>query len=290
MQASEEVIEVLTHHFGELSLAGSGAWSTAFRFRRHNQDLVVRVGEHVSDFAEMSAYDSPSLPIPRVLELDRLLAPHEHLYVCVSTFAPGEPLESVTPEAWVELVPAVADILDAMRGVVPPATGALVAWPQVLLGTNDGDSRHGGWPERLTAQPDQLAGHEEAINSLRELCRLPQVAKVQPTLLHCDLVNRNVHVADGVITGVFDWGCRRWGDHLYDLAWFEFWAPWMPNLDIGLLRLELVRRWGEVPDPDRHAACLLHIGADHLVYNAAIDDPDGGNAVLDRLLDLSLIY
>ena len=119
--------------------------------------------------------------------------------------------------------------------------------------------------------------------------QVTNVADVEPTLLHCDLVNRNVHVQDGVVTGVFDWGCRRWGDHLYDLAWFEFWSPWMPNLDTELLKSELVSRWGHAPDPDRLAACLLHIGADHLVYNAVKGDPGGGRALLDRLAALDLL-
>ena len=48
---------------------------------------------------------------------------------------------------------------------------------------------------------------------------------VPRSLLHCDLMNRNVLVDEGRINAVFDWGCGRLGDHLYDLAWFEFWGP-----------------------------------------------------------------
>ena len=25
------------------------------------------------------------------------------------------------------------------------------------------------------------------------------------------------------ISGIFDWGCSLCGDHLYELAWFDFW-------------------------------------------------------------------
>jgi len=96
-------------------------------------------------------------------------------------------------------------------------------------------------------------------------------------------------VANTVVTGVFDWGCRRWGDHLYDLAWFEFWAPWHRNLDIDLLRRAMTHRWGEAPDADRWAVSLVHIGIDHLVYNAVINDEQESAAVLARMHALELL-
>ena len=49
-------------------------------------------------------------------------------------------------------------------------------------------------------------------------------------LIHSDLLNYNVLVADGRISAVIDWGCAMYGDFLYDLAWFEFWAPWYAGL------------------------------------------------------------
>ena len=90
-------------------------------------------------------------------------------------------------------------------------------------------------------------------------------------------MNRNVLVEDGRLTGVFDWGCSIYGDHLYDLALFEFWSPWYPDLDIGLLRSTLEQRWheaGYVPPNlvNRLTACYLHIGLDHLAYNAYLGD------------------
>jgi hygromycin-B 4-O-kinase len=290
------VLEVLTRRFGTLTPAGAGAWSAAFRMTAPNGegvgDRIVRVGRHVSDFrvdAEMSAYSSAQLPIPKVFEITRLDAPDDEFYVCVSEFAPGEPLEMVTAERWVALVPAVADLFDAMRAITPPADAAMRTWPEVLLDREDGDDRLGDWQQRLADEPRLLGAYEQSMDRLRELCEVPAVAGVAPTLLHCDLINRNVHVMGGGITGVFDWGCRRWGDHLYELAWIEFWAPWHTNLDVGLLRGELVSRWGHDPHPERLAACLLHIGADHLVYHAAIGEPDGGRQVLDRMAALDLL-
>ena len=63
---------------------------------------------------------------------------------------------------------------------------------------------------------------------------------------------------------------------------------------MGLLRDELDRRWADVGDAvtnrlERERACLLHIGADHLIYNAVIDSPSGLAEVLDRMGDLGLV-
>ena len=46
------------------------------------------------------------------------------------------------------------------------------------------------------------------------------------------LLNRNVLVAgDGSrLVAVFDWGCSAYGDFLYEVAWFTFWAPWHAGL------------------------------------------------------------
>ncbi|MDH4168514.1 MAG: aminoglycoside phosphotransferase family protein [Acidimicrobiia bacterium] len=93
------------------------------------------------------------------------------------------------------------------------------------------------------------------------------------SLVHADLINGNVHVQGDSISGVFDWGCALYGDHLYDLAWLEFWSPWHWNLDVGRLRRALGRTWrrngGEPTGANRRLlACHRHIGLDHLAYSA----------------------
>ena len=110
-------------------------------------------------------------------------------------------------------------------------------------------------------------------------------------LYHADLMNRNVLAGDIAITGVLDWGCACYGDHLYDLAWFDFWAPWHPNLDIAYLRSELEHRWraaGYTPRnlAARLQACYLHIGLDHLAYNAWLEDWPTLSATAERMRKL----
>jgi hygromycin-B 4-O-kinase len=87
---------------------------------------------------------------------------------------------------------------------------------------------------------------------------------------------------------VFDWGCSIYGDHLYELAWFDFWSPWFPELDMQLLHAELEQRWrdaGYSPanKKERLDACHLHIGLDHLGYNAFQGDWANVIATAERM-------
>lgn len=288
-----DVVEVLRQRFGDVEHIGAGAWSTAFRCVIDGEPMVVRVGKHVDDFRldeEMSAYSSADLPIPVVSHVERLAAPHDDFFLCVSTFAPGEPLEHVAADEWADLVPSVVALLGALRSVHRPVAAVVQPWSELLREVPPNDrGRLAGWRDQLEGQPDQFDTYQRVMRRLNDLSEAPSVRSVSPTLLHCDLINRNVHVQDNRITGVFDWGCRRWGDHLFDFAWFQFWDPWMTTLDVELLQAELVAEWGAPPDEDRMAVCLLYIGAEHLIYNAFIGDTAAGVDLTRRISELGLI-
>jgi hygromycin-B 4-O-kinase len=282
-------VEELERRYGPLTPLGEGTWSTAYLARSSGRDRVVRIGRHLTDFLadqEAARFSSAALPVPQVLEIDELGGSANQMFVCVTTFAPGQPLEHVTADEWSGLVPAVADVLDALRSVRPFAP--VEPWADVLLATDELDTRLPSWRERLARWPDLHAAYTGSTQRLRELCEHPAVTSVAPSLVHGDLLNRNVHVADGRITGVFDWGSRRWGDHLYDLALMVFWAPWHPNLDVGLLVDEMTRRWGGRPDLVRLNACLTEIGASHIAFNAAVGRHASGVSVCRRLVELNL--
>jgi len=155
---------------------------------------------------------------------------------------------------------------------------------------DDLDPRGAGWPAKLATSTRGSEAFAAGFARLREL----DVGPAPLTLVHGDLINRNVHVDAGRITGIFDWGCQRWGDHLYDLAWFEFWSPWHPNLDAELLNRVLRGRWaltGFTPRREtvRVQASLTYIGLEHLIYNATIDGWDDLNDVVDRMTTLKLL-
>jgi hygromycin-B 4-O-kinase len=283
----EQAQAFLTRHLGtepsEIVHLGEGAWSQCFGFVCAGQDLVIRFGKYVSDFQKdqlAHQYANFDLPIPEVLEI----GPALDGYYAISTRVYGVPLESVPAEQWLALVPAVVAALEAMRMADVSATEGFGGWDA------DGHAAHRSWRSRLLEvaddRPDQRGhGWQETLATSAEgqatfdwgLDLLKQVADdaVPRSLLHCDLTNRNVFVKGSRITGVFDWGCSVYGDHLYDLARFDFWAPWHPQLDVEALRTAVEQRWmeqGYSPDNtvSRLKACYLHIGLEHLAYHAQL--------------------
>jgi hygromycin-B 4-O-kinase len=164
-------------------------------------------------------------------------------------------------------------------------------WIDHLLAVRGSDDRRRDEPHRL------LAGHTAARAAFDDGCqRLAELnlSGAPRSLIHADLINRNVHVVDGRIAGVFDWGCGRYGDHLYDASWFEFWAPFHPHLDIEQMLTRLRQRWVAAGADltgyeQRRRACLLHIGLDHITYNASRDDWPQVDAVVSRMAELDVV-
>lgn len=294
----------LTQHLGAapsgLVHLGEGAWSQCFGFAWRDRDLVIRFGHYVDDFQKDQRayrYATPDLPVPEVLEIGPAL---DRTYA-ISTRVYGAPLETVSAEQWLALVPAVAAALEAMRtadlsgargfgGWGADGHAGCHSWSSRLLSVAEErpDSRGRGWRAALATSPQGEAAFEWGYDLLKRVAD----DAVPRSLVHSDLTNRNVLVQGARITGVFDWGCSVYGDHLYDLAWFEFWSPWHPQLDIAALREALAQRWaaqGYAPNnaASRLLACYLHIGLDHLAYNAQIGEWAMLLDVADRMRELA---
>ena len=295
-QAQAFLIDTLGFDVTDVEQIGEGAWSRCFGFRRGDDALAIRFGKYVDDFQKdqlASHYASAALPIPVVLDIGKAFGG----YYAISTRVYGVPLESVNPTQWQALVPSVVAALEAMRTADLVATTGLGGWgldgqapfdrwSQHLLTVSDDspDRRTYGWQQKLATSPDDATTFIWGFDLLKQIVR----DDVPRSLLHCDLINRNVLVTDERIAGIFDWGCSLYGDHLYELAWFEFWAPWTPNLDIPYLRAALEQRWqaiGYVPTNKtaRLTACYLHIGLDHLAYNAHLGDWASLRATADQM-------
>lgn len=264
-----------------VALIGEGAWSRCFGFRQGDEELVIRFGNYVDDFQKDQlayAYCTLALPIPEVRAIGPAFAGH----YAISTRAYGTPLERLSATEWLTVVPALVTALEAMRTADLAATtgfggwdekgqATLANWSSHLLSvdTDTPDRRTYGWRRRLATLPEGDAAFTWGFALLQQVV----TDAVPRSLLHCDLINRNVLVHEDEISGIFDWGCSIYGDHLYELAWFEFWAPWLPTLDSAYLRSALEGRWAEVGytpanKAARLMACYLHIGLDHLAYNA----------------------
>lgn len=293
----------LQNHFhGEatgVALIGAGAWSQCFGFTLGEHELAIRFGKFVDDFQKdqrAGAFASAALPIPQVSEIGEAFDG----YYAISQRVQGVPLESVNAAQWRALVPAVAAAMDALRTADLSSTTGIggwgsdgnaldISWRDYLLmaGVDSPDKRTHGWRKKLEASPEGMATFAWGYDLLQRIAS----DDVPRGIAHCDLINRNVLVEGDQIAGIFDWGCSIYGDHLYDLAWFEFWSPWYPEMDLTLLRDELMRRWqtqGETPAniETRLVACHLHIGLDHLGYNAFTGDEANLLATAKRMREL----
>ncbi|MCE7981547.1 MAG: hypothetical protein DYG89_10165 [Caldilinea sp. CFX5] len=284
-QAQTFLTDTLKLDVTAVAQIGEGAWSRCFGFHQGDQELAIRFGNYVDDFQKDQLayrYATAALPIPAVLAIGEAFGG----YYAISTRVHGVPLENVDVNQWRALVPAVVGAMEAMRTADVTGTSGMGGWglgeqapfdrwsQHLLTVSYDGpDRRTFGWRQKLATSPEDDATFSWGYDLLQQVT--PD--DIPRSLLHCDLINRNVLVDDDHLAGVFDWGCSLYGDHLYELAWFEFWAPWTPNLDIPYLRTALEQRWrdvGYVPHNQaaRLVACYLHIGLDHLAYNAHLED------------------
>lgn len=284
-QAHAFLKSYLGHEPAELAYLGAGAWSRCFEFRHNQADLVIRFGKYVDDFHKDQlayAYAMPALPIPQVIDIGTAFDG----YYAISTRAYGIPLENIAGDAWLAMIPALVSMLEALRLADITATsgfggwgndqqGPYRSWREYLLSTEQDSpqQRTHGWRARLSSVAEGEASFSWGLDMLRKVA-----SDSSPRcLIHCDLMNKNVLVDNAAISAVFDWGCSLYGDHLYELAWFEFWAPWTPTLDIAALRSALEQHWqtiGYAPQnkAERLLACYLHIGLEHLAYNAYLGD------------------
>lgn len=282
----------LTGHPGpdvtEVEYVGEGAWSRCFGFRSEGRDLVVRFGKHRDDFEKdcrAATFATPDLPVPQVVEIGEAFDG----WFVVSTRAIGKPLESLETTAdWERVLPSLFAALDTMRegvdlsgcdgwgGWGADGRGGQASWRERLrsVAQDTPEMRTHGWSERLRDLSGGDALFRRAYAQMDELASRLDVPK---GLIHGDLINRNVLVHEGRLSALFDWGCSAYGDSLYDVAWLEFWAPWYPALEAVGIRERYVAHCAAIGAQlpfleERLRLCHLHIGLDHLAYNAFTED------------------
>lgn len=286
MLNAADVAALLTARLGPdisaVSPIGQGAWSRGYAFRRDGADYIVRFSTLDEDFHKdriAAGYSSRDLPIPAVVEIGET----DHGFFAISERASGGFLDDLDEAQMRRTLPALFAALDAARMVVLSAsTGYGIwgadgnaphpSWRAALLAVAEdrpGERTH-GWRRRLTASATGSGPFDEVLARLDAL--IPDEA-VKRHVIHSDLLNFNVLVEDGRISAVIDWGCAMYGDFLYDLAWFEFWAPWYPAWCKIDFRGEAAHHYAavglDVPRfEERLTCCQIHIGLAAQVYNA----------------------
>jgi hygromycin-B 4-O-kinase len=269
-------------HFGDrahnLVPLAAGDWSKAYSFMLDGQEMVIRFGVYRDDFEKdrvMSTYSSYTLLIPRVVEVGET----ESGFYAVSERVRGKHLDELNGPEIRLVLPQLFDGLHELQkfdhtdaqgvGLWRPE-GAGPKWGAELLSVAEPRDRLAGWRERLDALPEEASVFDAGMEMLRQLA--PQLPENRG-IVHNDLLNRNVLVDGGRLTGVIDWGNAFYGDPLYDNAWFLYWWPWYPEWQEIDLHEILDRHWdkhgGRPPlTEERLLCCLIHIGLDHIAYSA----------------------
>lgn len=283
-----DAAKFLADHFGGSvtgvePLAG-GAWSRAFGFDLDGTPLVARFGAHREDFEAdrvAMSFAGPDLPVPRVLEVGEAFGG----FYAVSERCFGAFLEELDAAPMRQVLPAVVRLLDALRALPTVAGGDWHGWMRDSLVDRPG-ARVSGWTQKLADSPQAqstFVDGRKVMDTLLPAC--PALGHV----LHLDLIHRNVlvDVDSRRVAAVFDWGCMTRGDFLYEVAWLDFWSDWFAGLasvDWRQSLLDHYRTIGlETPNFDERLRCYeLHIGLQHLAYNAFVGAPDDDTARLVR--------
>lgn len=293
--------EKLNDEVSELTLLSGGDWSQAYSFLHQHKKCVLRwcySSETFEKDAAASLLSSEAMPVPKVIDSGRAL----ETYFAITEFAPGQFIDTLTAAELENALPALLQLFDALRNVNLTHTtgyggwnkdgiGDHKSWKEYLLTVkNDNEASFtGGWYAALAKSSgvkifDQVYAQFEA---LVEQC--PE----ERALIHSDLLNRNLLVSGDKISGVIDWQCSLYGDSLYDVAWFIYYAPSFPQFAVVQLPQKLLTHFESTSaDHSNLKARLLcyqlHIGLGSMVYNTFKKDWKAVHEVADYTLRLSL--
>ena len=285
----------------DVSSIGQGEWSVAFSFRLWSEARVIRFSALDEDFRKdrlAARYTSPALPIPAVTEIGDAFGG----FYAVSEYRPGSYLDDLDGTEMRALLPSLYALLDAAREVdLAHTTGYGIwgddgnaphqSWSAALrdVARDRPSDRTHGWRQRLRASRFGVHRFDEGFAALERL--LPHCPAARH-LVHSDLLHYNVLIATGRISAAIDWGCSLYGDFLYDLAWFCFWAPWYPawqGIDFAAEARQHYAAIGlDVPHfAERLRAYQLHIGLDSQRYNVFRKRWDTLEAVTEQTLAIA---
>jgi len=272
---------------GDVKQIGEGGWSLAFAFVHEGASNVIRWSDVADNFerdAAAARFTSDDLPVPPITEIGQGL----HTFFAISPFVGGTYLEALSSAELENTLPSLLKMLRALRAIDLLWTTGFGFW------NKDGKGSHDSWNAFLLDDKNESEGslikgwkaHLEAssmgMDAYHELWRtfvtLVERCPEERSLVHSDLLNRNVLTSSGAITAVLDWGSSFYGDSLYDVAWFTFYEPWYPHFQDVHVSRRLLEDFKADPhsntaDLDARLMCYkLDIGIGSIAYNAFKND------------------
>ncbi|MGZ3642549.1 MAG: phosphotransferase family protein [Ktedonobacteraceae bacterium] len=284
---SLETAQFLQEKYGsgiaDVTQIGEGGWSLAFAFALEGERHVIRWSDVADNFerdAVAARFSSDVLPVPPIIEIGRGL----HSFFAISPFVGGTYLEALSAAEIENTLPSLLKMLRAVRAVDLSDAAGFGFW------NKDGKGSHDSWKAFLLDDKNESEGSliqgwranletssmgMDAYHELwKEFVPLVEHCPEERSLVHSDLINRNVLTSSGTITAVLDWGSSFYGDSLYDVAWFTFYEPWFPQFQEVRISQRLLEDFIADPhantvDVDARLMCYkLDIGIGSIAYNA----------------------
>ena len=285
----------------DLTLLKGGEWSQAYSFVGHAKKYVLR-WSHSSETFEKDTFagkfSSAAMPIPKIIEYGR----HADQYFAISEFAQGKFIDTLNATELDGCLPVLVNLFDAMRsadlantsgygGWDKDGVGGQPSWKKYLLDvrTDHAENLVGGWYANLANSPLRTAAFDQLYGTFETLVgHCPEVRE----LIHSDLLNYNLLIKDNKVSAVIDWQCGLFGDSLYDVAWFVFYAPWYPQFAEVQLTQKLVAHFAasaaNVTNLQTRLLCYqLHIGLGSIAYNSFKKDWKAAQEVAEYTLKVA---
>ncbi len=262
---------------------GEGGWSLAFAFVYEGARYVIRWSDVADNFerdAFAARFKRDALPVPPITRIGRGL----NKFFAISPFVDGTYLEALSSAELEKTLPSLLKMFRDLRALDLSGTTGFGFW------NKDGKGNHDSWKAFLRDDKNDSEGsliqgwkaHLEAssmgMDAYHKLWSIfePLVERCpeERSLVHSDLLNRNVLTDSGIITAVLDWGSSFYGDSLYDVAWFIFYEPWYPQFQDAHVAQRLLEDFKADPntnsaDLDVRLMCYqLDIGIGSIAYNA----------------------
>lgn len=303
--ATSDVYKFLRNHISQevtgLSRIGQGEWSLAYSYRDKNTEMIIRFSHLDEDFARdrfAANFASTQLPVPKVTDIGQAFGG----FYAISEKLDGGAIDYLDQEEMQRVLPSLFDLLDALRLADTSKTtgfgiwktdghGLYESWRESLLdiASDRPTDRINGWKAKLAASSIGMDIFDKAY---QQLTASIDTCPEERHLIHSDLLHFNLLVANDRVTAVLDWGCAKYGDFLYDLAWFSFWSPWFPSMEGIDFRKEALPHYAkiglEVSNFEQRIRCYeIHIGLDSLVYSSFKENWDFVEWVAKHTLEVA---
>jgi hygromycin-B 4-O-kinase len=281
----------------ELTALSKGSWSEAYSFQINNQKYVLRWANSSEGFAKDAFahkyFTNDLLPIPEILEIGQALNSH----YAISKFVDGEFFETIDSKSLLGTTQSLQKMFATIRSTDLSHTkgygnwdkdgnGKYKSWKEFLLGVKKTQTiDFGGIYADLQNSPLGTDVFDKLYNKLETLV---DYCPDNRELIHSDLLNYNMFIKNNRISGVIDWQCALYGDALYDLAWFIFYAPWYKQFAETNLCNKLLEHYRSTVKNVEHLeqrllSYQIHIGLDSMIYNSFVKDWDALKVVMDYI-------